>query len=143
MISLHRRTFGLFSSAENSDLTFDVFCSETAFCQSGPYLVLGIRREFFPYLFDTCGGDSLFCFLFKVAYFQEIPLRDGTGNRRDKSQQASKECRLADSVGAGEDDFLTAFHLDAEGSAQRFVIADDQIFRSEDIPARRSGNLKV
>ena len=68
--------FRLFSSAENSDLTFDVFCSETAFCQSGPYLVLGIRREFFPYLFDSCGGDSLFCFLFKVAYFQEIPLRD-------------------------------------------------------------------
>lgn len=66
LISLHRRTFCLLATAEHAHLALDVLGRQTAFCQCGTHLVLGVGRKFFPDLIDA-GRIARRHLLFKIA----------------------------------------------------------------------------
>ena len=57
---------GLFSTAQDAYLAFDVLCGKSAFSQCGTDLILCVGRKILPELFDT--GGTVVAFHFPVSY---------------------------------------------------------------------------
>ena len=60
----------LLPTAQDADLTLNVFCGQTAFCQCRTHLILCIGRKFLPQFFNTgCFVIPLY-FLLKISQLQ-------------------------------------------------------------------------
>ena len=63
----------LFSAAEYTNLTFNVFGGKSAFGQCRTHFILGIGWEFCPDFINACGLIVTLYFLFKVSDLQVVP----------------------------------------------------------------------
>ena len=77
---------GLFSTAQDAYLAFDVLCGKSAFSQCGTDLILCVGRKILPELFDTGGTVVAFHFLFKIADLEIFSQFARTGKSRNQSE---------------------------------------------------------
>ena len=70
---LAQADFCLFSTAEYTNLAFNVFGGKSAFGQCRTHFILGIGWEFCPDLINAGGLIVALYFLFKVSNLQVVP----------------------------------------------------------------------
>ena len=68
----------LFTTAQYTHLALDMLGSKPAFCKSGPYFILSIRRKFRPDLINTGSFVVSFYFLFTVSDLKILSKFAGT-----------------------------------------------------------------
>ena len=72
--------FCLLATAEYAHLALDVLGRQTAFCQCGTHLVLGVGRKFFPDLIDAGRRIARRHLLFEIADGEIIAQRHLAGH---------------------------------------------------------------
>ena len=72
--------FCLLATAEHAHLALDVLGRQTAFCQCGTHLVLGVGRKFFPDLIDAGRRIARRHLLFEIADGEIIAQRHLAGH---------------------------------------------------------------
>ena len=87
-----------------------MFGGKAAFGKGGAHLILAVAGKLLPDFLDTGGSDALIHFLLKVADGEVVALLHRPADGWDKSQDTFEESGLTDSVGSGENNFLSPFH---------------------------------
>ena len=105
----------LLAAGKYPHLTLNIFCRQTTLCQCCATLILREGRELLPQCFQTGFGCALH-FLLKIADVQIISLLHRSEKRRDLAQNTAEQCRLTDTVCAGQHQTLPSLHQQINGT---------------------------